>query len=465
MLYPKYRHTREYNSIGSAVNSFNDRNWRNLLMDIEARQVIPIVGPELLVLGEEPGQPTLYQYLGKELVSRLSLEEERLPEGYGLLDVTSLFLQNPGNRVDELNYETRGILTERSWATPEPLRQLAAITHFDLFLSTTFDSLLERALNEARFQGAAGTYALAYSEKRQVEDIPAGSGNRQPTVYQLFGKLDSTGDYGITEEKILEFTHRLQSRDLRPQNLFDALQTKSFLVLGCGFPGWLARFFLRSAKGEQFFTQGARGVIADKTTRQDLGFVMFLQRRQTIIYGQGDAIQFVNELHRRWMEKFGNGPPPPPVEPPPVFRPDSVFLSYASEDRQYALQVKQAFDEAGVDVWFDQSALTGGVAYGPDIEKNIENCSYFVPLISRNTATVSRRFFFKEWNKAIAESAAYPIEYPFIQPILLDDTPLDSPGIPREFRDRHVTKLANLHQLVEAAKKRIRERRLQRRPA
>lgn len=119
----------------------------------------------------------------------------------------------------------------------------------------------------------------------------------------------------------------------------------------------------------------------------------------------------------------------------------------------------------GVDVWFDQSALESGDDYRLKIEKNIENCSYFVPLISRNTATVSRRFFFKEWNKAIAESAAYPIEYPFIQPILLDDTPLDSPGIPREFRDRHVTKLANLHQLVEAAKKRIRERRLQRRPA
>jgi hypothetical protein len=42
-------------------------------MDIEARQVIPIIGPELLVLGAETGQPTLYQHLARELVSRLSL--------------------------------------------------------------------------------------------------------------------------------------------------------------------------------------------------------------------------------------------------------------------------------------------------------------------------------------------------------------------------------------------------------
>ena len=68
-------------------------------MDIEARQVIPIIGPELLVLGAETGQPTLYQHLAKELVSRLSLDEERLSEGYSLLEVTSLFFRDPRNRA------------------------------------------------------------------------------------------------------------------------------------------------------------------------------------------------------------------------------------------------------------------------------------------------------------------------------------------------------------------------------
>jgi hypothetical protein len=31
---------------------------------------------------------------------------------------------------------------------------------------------------------------------------------------EKFGKLDATGDCGITEEKILEYSHRLQSPDL-----------------------------------------------------------------------------------------------------------------------------------------------------------------------------------------------------------------------------------------------------------
>jgi hypothetical protein len=337
-----------------------------------------------------------------------------------------------------------------------------------MFVSTTFDSLLEQALNEVRFEGAARTKAIAYSEKRQVEDIPSESDIIRPTVFQVFGKLDANGDYGITEEKILEFTHRLQARDLRPQNLFDTLQAKSLLILGCGFPGWLARFFLRAAKGEQFFSQGARGVIADRAAGQDPEFVMFLERRQTAIYNQGDAVEFTAELHRRWQEKFSQktaSAGSPPVETAAQlqdFRTDSVFLSYASEDRRSALQVKQAFDQMGVDVWFDQSALDSGDDYRLKIEKNIENCSYFVPMISKNTATMEKRFFRREWNKAIEESAAYPPEYPFIQPILLDDTSLDAPGIPRQFRDRQVRKLEALPQLIEDAKKRIRERRLQR---
>jgi SIR2-like protein len=299
-----------------AGNSFTDRNWRNLLMDIEARQVIPIVGSELLLLDQEPGQPTLYQYLANELVSRLSINQQALPAEYGLLDVTAHFLQDPRNRADDLHYETRQILTERSWPTPEPLRQLAAITHFDLFVSTTFDSLLEQALREARVPGDAPIQALAYSEKRQLEDLSVETTGVPPrAVFQLFGKIDSAGDYGITEEKILEFTHRLQSRDLRPQNLFDLLRAKNLLALGCSLPGWLARFFLRASKGDQLFTQGSRGVIADRASASDPPFVMFLERRQTAIYTQGDGVQFVAELHRRWMERYGqNGSPGAPKQ-------------------------------------------------------------------------------------------------------------------------------------------------------
>ena len=55
---------------------------------------------------------------------------------------------------------TRGcaaILREATFAPPPALRQLAEITDFDLFVTTTFDSLLEQAINAERFGGAQST--------------------------------------------------------------------------------------------------------------------------------------------------------------------------------------------------------------------------------------------------------------------------------------------------------------------
>jgi len=119
------------------------------------------------------------------------------------------------------------------------------------------------------------------------------------------------------------------------------------------------------------------------------------------------------------MEKFGQkgtGGVSAQIVQPGItfqdFRVDSVFLSYASEDRSDELQVKQAFDESGVDIWFEQSVLDSGDNYRLKLKKNIENCSYFVPLISRNTNGMEKRLFRRDWRKAIEESAAYPPDYP-----------------------------------------------------
>ena len=65
----------------------------------------------------------------------------------------------------------RSILREADFAPPLALRQLAEITDFDLFVTTTFDSLLEKAINAERFGGAQSTEVIAYTPNR-VADLP-----------------------------------------------------------------------------------------------------------------------------------------------------------------------------------------------------------------------------------------------------------------------------------------------------
>ena len=66
-------------------------------------------------------------------------------------------------------------------------------------------------------------------------------------------------------------------------------------------------------------------------------------------------------------------------------RPGSVFLSYAKEDLPQVMNLKAAFDRAGVDAWLDKDRLEAGDLYDQKIRRFIKTCAVFVPVISRNT--------------------------------------------------------------------------------
>ena len=72
-----------------------------------------------------------------------------------------------------------------------------------------------------------------------------------------------------------------------------------------------------------------------------------------------------------------------------MMRAGAVFLSYASEDRPAVILIRDALEQAGIDVWFDRNpeALRVGENFESKIKTNINQCSLFVPIISRNTLT------------------------------------------------------------------------------
>ena len=181
---------------------------------------------------------------------------------------------------------------------------LAAITDFDLFVSTTFDSLLESAINLERFDGAPSTEVLSYAPNR-VADLPSERDRLQrPVVYHLFGKLSASPTYVISDEDLLEFICALQSEHLAPEKLFHELEHNHLLFIGSNFTNWLARLFLRMAKRQRLSDPRDVGeVLADDHSSEDDRLVAFLQQvsvRTRIYMG---AERFVEELHARWQAR------------------------------------------------------------------------------------------------------------------------------------------------------------------
>ncbi len=415
----------------------DDELWDELLQLIEEARVVPIVGRDLLVVDIDGQVGPLHHWLAQQLAAALGVPDDGEVRLTSLNAVACAYLARGGEPEKIYNRLHRLLRNRAALPVPDPLRKLASISPFSLFVSTTFDSLLAQAINAERFGGVDYTRVVAYSP-RDTHDLPDDDDFRErPLVYQLLGRLSPMQDYVVTEEDALEFVHSLQSAS-HPVNLFATLDERPLLIVGCSFPGWLVRFFIRVARRNRLLlARGKTDFIVDPGGREDPALLAFLQnfKTRTEFFHHDDAVAFVDELHARWSARVeGHQRPGVAVVDLPTMHQGAVFLSYASDDRPAAQAIRDALEAAGIDVWFDRDRLMTGDAFEGKIRRHIERCSLFMPVLSRSTVTPERRFFRIEWEHAQRVAVTAPESSRFILPVAIDDLPPDHEDIPERFR-------------------------------
>jgi hypothetical protein len=436
-----------FSAAASSMSSLDDDAWDDLLNFIEERRVIPIVGPELLMVSTDGGPRLLHDWVSERLAVRLNVNTADLPQPYTLNDVVCWFLANRGRR-EEAYVRLRSIIKEANFEAPAALRKLAAITDFDLFVSTTFDSLLETAINLERSAGAPSTDVLSYSPNRVV-DLPTERDQMQrPLVYHLFGKLSASPTYVISDEDLLEFICALQNEHLAPERLFHELEHSHLLFIGSNFSNWLARLFLRMAKRQRLSEPRDVGeILADNYTSQDDRLVGFLQQVSVRTRIYRGAERFVEELHTRWQARRGGATAtvtssPTRFLPPAREMPqNAVFISYARDDLPAVQQIKAGLEAAGIITWFDMDRLEVGDDYDRKIQRNIAACSYFIPVVSATTQRRLEGYFRREWSYAIDRVRNMADEALFILPVCVDSTNAADAFVPDKFKALHFTRL------------------------
>jgi hypothetical protein len=429
--------------------AFDEDAWDDLLNYIEERRVIPIIGPDLLRVQTDRGLRPLYEWLAEKLAVRLSVDTVGLPSPLTLNDVLCCYLGQRGRR-EEAYTRLRSIMREVQFEPPLALRQLAQITDFDLFVTTTFDPLLENAINLERYGGQTTADVIAYAPNR-VADLPVERSQLQRTViYHLLGRLSASPTYVVSDEDMLEFICALQSEHLTPEKLFHELEHNHLLLIGSDFSNWLARLFLRMAKRKRLSDpRDVSEVFADDHTMQDGRLVSFLQQVsvRTRVYGGAEA--FVAELHQRWSQRqrpttptAGAGSSPQRFLPPAREMPENaIFISYAREDLPAVQHLKAALDAAGLTTWFDLDRLEGGDDYDRKIRANIGRCSFFLPVISAATQRRHEAYFRREWSYAVDRARNIADGGVFILPVCIDDTPEAAALVPEQFKALHIVRL------------------------
>ena len=421
-------------------------DWDQLLNRIRGkRKVIPVVGAELLTADDGGRRVPFYRAVADRLLNKYGFASAvPLRENRELNDAVCA-LVDKGEPVDDIYGSIHTILqklTAEQKEILEPLRQLAEISHFDLFATTTPDDLLVRALNAVRFSGVNKTDQIEYAPKLSSErrrDLTE-LYNGRAAVFYLFGKADPDPFFAIHDEDALEFAYGLQAGG-GPGCMLSQLRSRDLLLIGCTFADWLSQFFLRLSNLERLSSQRVkREFLVGEESASDQDLMVFLDRfsHNTRCY-EMDAQSFVSQLYEHWVvdERSNKSIPPNWTSPRDVG--DGVFISYAREDLDAATKLCADLQQIGADVpWFDKTTLGPGDQWEPATRSAIQRCTLFLPLLSANTEQRTEGYFRLEWRLAVERCRKIQGQK-FILPVVIDPEFTDAPAqyklVPEEFKD------------------------------
>lgn len=111
----------------------------------------------------------------------------------------------------------------------------------------------------------------------------------------------------------------------------------------------------------------------------------------------------------------------------------SIFISYASADREAARLLSQTLLRVGLDAWLDEEELAGGEAWDAKIRHQIRTCTYFMPVISATTEARREGYFRREWRLAVERTLDLADDVTFLVPVVIDDTPENGARVPEKF--------------------------------
>jgi hypothetical protein len=441
----------------SLVNTISEREWDKLINLVLERCVVPVVGVELLTIERDGHEELLYDLWGQALLesypdSPVSPVDLRAPLLY---QVTNKLSQN--QNMGELAYDIDDVIRRKPWPIPVGLRKLAAITSFPLFITASIDHLMVAAIEEEQSSTVGKVKQIVFTPRgtKSSVDLPDDfHSSPEPTVFHLFGATGPVeGTFAKTEDDLIVYSWSLLDQQYAPQRLYDYLQQKTILLLGCNFPDWLGRFLVHALYSGR---QEASINIYQVSNHSEPGMEDYLRRKRAKIFPAQSPTSFLTELHRRWLAKkpagiisCGESQCSPSSHNIP-FRRGSVFLSYAREDRAAVRLLKAQLEAANIDTWMDEEDLEPGDNFRQVIHDNIKNASFFIAIISRSLNDLDQqerrlgRFVWREWKWAVDANMDRRDGDRFLQPLVIDNTPAGATFVEPPIRDfSHWTSLQN----------------------
>lgn len=276
----------------------------------------------------------------------------------------------------------------------DELRTLLKSKCFRVVLTTTFDSYIEAAMQEA-FPNETIQVKNIYNNADKTFFPHTEYGTIPPTLFYALGKAESDYDFALTENDMIKLISRWMSND-KPAELIRYIAGKKVLAIGCKFDDWYFRFFWYCLRQN---IDNLEGDVAISLNDSDSDKKLAKYLRSIHVKNKGNAREFLQTLSQQLSDPDSNIY----QKYLPQLLPGGIFISYASEDFPIVCQIYRILREKGYHVWFDNKELIGGDNYDKRISDAISQCHIFMPILSRQTKDdidkkqITQRYYYHEW--------------------------------------------------------------------
>lgn len=408
--------------------------WDELLKRIQRKNVIPVIGQGLYRIGsnDEPNNDiSLYDFLAEKVAGSCGVTPN--PEENHKFAKACLEFLKKNKQYLILSEFLKKTMKEVHMAPENPLKKLACVKAFDIFITSAYDDFLADTIKTVR---AVPTETFCYTimEKHLylmdsvLFKLLENSGCTM--VYHMLGHVKNM-DPAYTEKDILEtlLDFKKDMETNAQHSLFQKLKSSSFLFIGCGFDDWLFRFFIRSlSNGPYEFkaeSQTRKFVGEDFATNKKDPFLelpRFLKDHHAEVFYTCGGNDFVDLL----LKKLEKNKPDLIIQPWEF--PAQVFISFEGKDRKAARQLAANLREDGIDVWQDERRLQPGDEVDETIIKAIDKCPVFLALISKHSQCIHTekgklKYHCREWERAYTNlKADDKNKQAAIIPVIIDKT-------------------------------------------
>lgn len=400
-----------------------ERYWTSIVSSLIHGQCILVLGPEIQAISNNnsSNENSEYIFFPDVLAAHFASECGSTEKGANKACTLSAAAQQFEDNEDSNTMKAiASHFYNSSSYLPSEIHYILASLPFSLILTTCHDDLLTKAMEMSE----KNPIVLNYHFRGDKKDNPEFNYNEdinQPIIYHLFGKSQIPSSIVISENDILDFMIAIISgASPLPEKLKQLLKRKdqSFLFIGFGIKQFHLRVLLKvlvrvlelNRTGTAIATEPLKGLSEGEKEQT----ILFYQRGTRIQIEDSDISPFLKELKCRLNENANITEFKKSVGPR-----ISVFISYASEDINLALRIKNRLIDERIFPWFDKDDLKYGDNWEQDIKKNLKEVDFAFILYTPALTNKKDSFVNKEIYYAIERSRE--IRGSFIIPILTFD--------------------------------------------